>query len=159
MLHARPQAPQLSGFVLRSASHPSSAPGARGRLQLPRLPVQLEVQSPPLQESDSTPSVEQVRPQAPQFNLSVDVLVSQPSSAAGGLGVVQSPKPVLQTGVQVPAAHTRSWVLVPRQARLHAPQLSGLVFRLVSHPSSALGAIGVLQSPKPAAQVGTHEPA
>jgi hypothetical protein len=79
-------------FVLE-ISHPSSALGALGRLQLARPSWHDELQSPPEQASDSTPFVLQGRPQAPQFFGSVPVAVSQPSSVAGAWGPLQSLKP------------------------------------------------------------------
>lgn len=90
-LQVRPQLPQLSTLMARSISQPSSAAGAAGRLQLPLVPEQVDVQSPALQDNVWTPEVEQVRPQAPQFRASLAVDVSQPLSTAGGAGVVQSP--------------------------------------------------------------------
>ena len=107
LLQARPQAPQLSTFVESSSSQPSSEAGAAGRLQLPLVPLQEDVHNPALQLSVCTPAVEQVRPHAPQLSVSVEVEVSQPLSAAGAEGVVQSPKPALHTGVQLPPVHTR----------------------------------------------------
>lgn len=95
----------MSKLTARSTSQPSSAAGAAGRLQFPREPVQEEVHSPPLHDSVCTPTVEQLRLQAPQFSASFAVDVSQPLSGAGAAGVVQSPNPVLQTGAQLPPEH------------------------------------------------------
>jgi hypothetical protein len=90
-LQSWPHPPQCSVFVAVLVSQPSSALGAAGCVQLPRLAVQVEVHSPPAQASAAVPVVEQARPQAPQFAGSVPVLVSQPLSAVGAPGVVQLP--------------------------------------------------------------------
>jgi hypothetical protein len=64
--------------VVRFDSHPSSALGAEGSLQLPQPGRQLELHSPFVHSSVLTSEPEQVRPQLPQSEVSVPVFVSQP---------------------------------------------------------------------------------
>lgn len=128
-------------------------------MQLPRLPLHDEVQSPLVQLRACTPVVAHVRPQAPQFSVLVPVFVSQPSSGWGLLGVVQLPNPALQVGAHTPALHCRLWTLVPEQLRPQAPQWSGLLARVTSQPLSSCGLGGVLQSPVEEEQTGAHCPA
>ena len=85
-----PHEPQFCVSFAVSVSQPSSAAGARGWLQLPHPVPHVELQRPPEQERDATWLVEHFRPQAPQLFASVETGVSQPSSAVGAAGCVQS---------------------------------------------------------------------
>lgn len=76
-----PQPPQDSELLCASISHPSSALGEAGFMQLALPSTQLEVQRPPEHASDITPLVLQARVHVPQRNGSVERLASQPSLA------------------------------------------------------------------------------
>jgi hypothetical protein len=92
-----------------------------------------------------------VWPQLPQLAALVWVLVSQPLAALPS----QSPKPVLQVKLQVPAAHVGAALVGDEQTVLQFPQWLGSVWVLVSQPSICLL---LLQSAKPAAQVPVQLP-
>jgi hypothetical protein len=156
--HTRAHCPQLLTLVLTLVSQPSSAVGAVGWVQLPKPELQVELHTPPVHDSDATFVVAQARAQAPQLAVLVFVLVSQPSSAVGAVGWLQLPKPELHVELQVPPLHDRAATLAPEHARLHAPQLSALVLRFTSQPSSAVGAVGWPQLAKPELQVEVHSP-
>ena len=113
--HAPPHAPQCATLLSRFVSQPSSAEGAAGWVQLPKGAAQAEVHAPALHASAETPASEQVRPQAPQWVTSLVMSVSQPSSAAGAVGWLQSPKPLAQTGAHTPDA--QAWAVVPASAQ------------------------------------------
>lgn len=144
---ARPQAPQFAVSVSVSVSQPSSAVGAAGIAQLARPVTQLELHEPLLHEVALVPLVEQARPQAPQFATSEAKKLSQPLSEPGKAGSEQFPKPPVQLEVHRPAVQVRLLVLAYEHARPHPPQLSGLVFRFASHPSSASAPGGSWQLP------------
>jgi hypothetical protein len=89
----------------------------------------------------------QLFPQAPQFALSLDTFVSQPSLAVSSLAALQFAQPVLQLlMLHTPAAQARV-PLAELQAALHAPQWSALVLTFVSQPPATV------QSPYPEVQV------
>jgi hypothetical protein len=73
-------------------------------------------------------------PQAPQFLMSMFVLISQPSLRRS---LLQSPKPGLQVPVQVPPVHAAVMFCV-EQAILQPPQLAGSAAMPVSQPSLRL---------------------
>ena len=114
--------------------------------------------TPPLHESEATFALEHPRLHPPQLLTFALVLVSQPSSAVGAVGWLQFPNPELQVELQVPPLHDRAATLADEHARPHCPQLSTLVFVLTSQPSSAVGAAGWLQFPKPELHVEVHRP-
>jgi hypothetical protein len=128
--HARAQAPQLAVEVARLVSQPSSAAGAAGCVQLPALPLQVEVHKPPAQLAVATPADEQARAQAPQLAVEVARLVSQPSSAAGAAGCVQLPKPPVQVELHTPPVQLVVAACSPEQARPQAPQLAAAGIRV-----------------------------
>ena len=57
---ARPQPPQLPAELARFTSHPSSAAGATGWLQLPNVPEQVDVHRPLVHDAALTLASEQV---------------------------------------------------------------------------------------------------
>lgn len=158
-LQARPQPPQWSGSVANELSQPSSATGKGGCSQSPRPAWQLGLQRPSAQLTEVAPVVEQARPQPPQFETLVRRSTSQPLSGWGAGGWEQLPKVPVQVEVQTPELQLRAATPVVEQARPQAPQLSTSVPSGVSQPLSAPGGGGVVQSPKPGAQVGAHRPA
>ena len=89
--HFRPQTPQLSGSVLTLVSQPSSPAGCVGCVQLLYPAWQNESHLPSEHERVETWVPAHLRPQAPQLSGSNDTGVSQPLSAAGAVGVEQSP--------------------------------------------------------------------
>jgi hypothetical protein len=157
--HARPQAPQLAGSVPVLVSHPLSAVGAPGVVQLPNPATQVESHRPALHWARSTLAFEQGRPHAPQFAGSPCVSVSQPLSASGGAGVVQLLNPPLHVELHTPAEQLLTATLLSAHTRLQAPQLLTSDERPVSQPLSGAGAAGVEQLPKPELQVEVHRPA
>ena len=80
-LHALPQPPQLESSALTFVSHPLSAAGAAGVVQLPKPTAQLELQTPPEQARDSTFALLHPRPQPPQWLTLFVRLASQPFCA------------------------------------------------------------------------------
>ncbi|MBI3072217.1 MAG: hypothetical protein HYY84_08870 [Deltaproteobacteria bacterium] len=156
--HARPQPPQLTVLVARLVSHPSSAPPASGIEQLPNVPLHVELQSPPLHESDATLLLEQARPHAPQLSVFDARFVSHPSSAPPASGIEQFPNGGLQAELQRPPLHDAVATLVIEQARPQAPQFPALVLTLTSHPSSGFGEAGAAQLAKGATHVELHVP-
>src|ERR1700753_2432328 len=72
-------------------------------------------------------------PHAPQFVV-VFTAVSQPSSAVGRAGCLQSPNAALHAGVQAPFTHAVPDALAFEQAYLHAPQLAASLWPSTSHP-------------------------
>lgn len=80
-----PQLPQEDVLAETLVSQPSSAP-LGGWAQLPKPTSQVELHTPRLQDLLRTLEAEHPRPQAPQFVVSVNVLVSHPSSAVGAEG-------------------------------------------------------------------------
>jgi len=94
----------------------------------------------------------------PQRCAAPSTSVSQPSSASGAGGSAQLPKPSLHVDVQRPLSQARDATLAPEQARPHAPQLATSAPVAVSQPSSAAGAAGCTQLPKPALQLELHTP-
>src|SRR5690349_20900492 len=74
------------------------------------------------------------------------------------MGVMQLAKPKSHVDTQVVPTQTRDAVFVPEQVRPHAPQLNTSSTTTVSHPSSAIGAAGLVQLPNPATHVGAHIP-
>jgi hypothetical protein len=101
--------------------------------------------------------VAQLVPHAPQFAVAVLVSVSQPSAATP----LQLPKPVLQVNWQVDDAHEMTVAFCTDVLQLvpHAPQWVVVLERLVSQPSSAVGAAGCVQLPNGELQLELHKPA
>lgn len=97
-------------------------------------------------------------PQPPQLNPFVFTASSQPSSLVPTAGVVQLAKPKSHVDVHIEPVHTRDAVFVPKHVRPQAPQLKTLSSVTVSHPSSAMGAAGLIQSPNPSTHVGAQTP-
>lgn len=83
--------------VVKLDSHPSSAAGAAGWLQLPQPGWQVELQAPPLHESPRTLAPEQLRPHDPQSAVFVPTFVSHPCEGSP----LQWAKPPLQLSVQL----------------------------------------------------------
>jgi hypothetical protein len=54
---------------------------------------------------EATPVPEHALPHAPQLSTFAETLVSQPSSAIGIAGLMQSPKPAAHMGAHTPATH------------------------------------------------------
>lgn len=135
--------------LVKLDSQPSSTVGAAGKLQLPWPDWQAELQVPPEHVSVEVYDELQARPHEPQLAVLVFRFDSQPSSGVGEAGWTQLPNPPTHVGLQLPAVHEVDCALATEQARAHAPQLFTLVFTLVSQPSSAAGATGLLQLPKP----------
>ena len=96
-------------------------------------------------------------PQPPQLKPFPCTFSSQPSSLPAD-GVTQLAKPKSHVDVQVEPTQTREAVLAPEQVRPHAPQLKTSSTVTVSHPSSAVGAAGLIQSPNPPRHVGVQMP-
>lgn len=119
---ARLQAPQCAVLASTSVSQPSSGKGAVGLVQLPKLWVQAESQTPPLHDSEVVFVLEHARPHAPQWTGFACRSTSQPSSAAGAAGWLQLPEPTLQLDVHTPAAQVRVCTPVLEQGRSQAPQ-------------------------------------
>jgi hypothetical protein len=71
----------------------------------------------------------QGRLQALQFAALLAISVSQPSSVPEPMSTLQSPKPGLHVGSQIPDAQSAAVVLVVLQARSHAPQCAVVVSR------------------------------
>lgn len=101
---AFPQLPQLAVSVCTFVSQPSSLPIA-GVLQLSKPMSQMESHTPAVQLLEATPAPEHALPQAPQLSTFAETSVSQPSSAMGIAGLMQSPKPVTHMGAHAPATH------------------------------------------------------
>jgi hypothetical protein len=147
--HARPQAPQLLGSLVKWISHPSSCllllQSAKGKAQVP-------LQVPLPQVGTGTLFGEQTRPQPPQLLGSEVTLVSQPSVR---LLPLQSRNPAAHTpDSHEPFAQALAMWLAEHAAP-QAPQLSRSAM-LVSQPSVRLLA---LQSLNPVAQTpDSHEP-
>lgn len=80
-----PQLPQDDVLAETLVSQPSSGP-LGGWAQFPKPTSHVELHTPRLQDLLRTLEAEHPRPQAPQFVVSVNVLVSQPSSAVGAAG-------------------------------------------------------------------------
>jgi hypothetical protein len=120
--HARPMAPQLSTFVFVSmASQPSSGPVA-GLVRLSQPVWQIESQTPPVQVTVATFSVEHARPSAPQFAVfAVGSIVSQPSSLPDA-GWFRLSQPVWQVELQTPSVQDRVATCSVEQTRPGAPQ-------------------------------------
>ncbi len=154
---ARPQPPQLPAELARFTSHPSSAAGATGWLQLPNVPEQVDVHRPLVHDAALTLASEQARPQVPQLAVALLKLTSQPSSSAGAAGWLQLPNVPEQVDVHRPPVHAATLTLLSEQVRPQAPQLP-VELRSVSQPSSAVGAAGCVQLPKPAEQAELHRP-
>jgi hypothetical protein len=141
---ARPQPPQLFTSLVLVVSQPSSAAGAAGRVQLLEPALHPDTHNPPLQARVVTEVEAQARPQPPQLSTLVVSSVSQPFETSpsqspvvpGQLAMLHLP--AVQAGVPVGVVHT-----LP-----HAPQFCGSVATGVSHPSSAVGDSGCLQSPR-----------
>jgi hypothetical protein len=76
-----------------------------------------------------------------------------------GMGFVQLAKPKSHVDTQSVPMQTRDAVFVPAHVRPHAPQLKTSSTTTVSHPSSAMGAMGETQLPCVASHVGAHLPA
>jgi hypothetical protein len=85
-------------------------------------------------------------------------LISQPSSGAGASGCAQLAKPVVQPELHFPSLQLGDVTLAVLHARPHAPQSPVSVSRLLSHPSSAAGAAGCTQFPKPGLQLEVQSP-
>ena len=102
---------------------------------------------PPLHERVATFVDEHARAHDPQLSTSVFMFDSQPLSAVGAVGWVQLPYPATQVELQRPPLHERLATFSDEHARAHDPQLSALVFRFVSQPSSGVGAAGWEQFP------------
>jgi hypothetical protein len=83
LAHPRLHAPQWVVLELVFVSHPSSGVGFAGCVQLPKPPLHVELQVPPLHERLATFELEHTRLHAPQLSAFVLVLVSQPLSAVG----------------------------------------------------------------------------
>ncbi len=98
-------------------------------------------------------------PHAPQFVLLVVVFVSHPSSAVGDVGMEQLPQPDAHVELQTPAEQVLVATFVDAHARPHAPQSVALVVVFVSHPSSAVGDVGLMQLPQSDAHVEQQTPA
>ena len=77
VVHTLPQAPQFCGSVATGVSQPSSAAGASGCRQSPRV-SQTAWQAPASQRTDEVPVFWHARPQAPQFSELVRGSVSHP---------------------------------------------------------------------------------
>jgi hypothetical protein len=95
------QPPQFASLPLTFVSHPLSAAGAAGMLQLPKPRLQLELQVPAQQERDITFVALQARPQPPQWLTLPDRLISQPFWRFPS----QSPNSGLQVMPHRPAVH------------------------------------------------------
>lgn len=156
---ARPHPPQCAVVDWRFTSQPSSTEGAEGWPQLPHPAVQVESHAPAVQRRVAVLVDEQARPHAPQLATSAPPFSSQPSSAAGGAGWLQSSQGAEQSGAHSPPEHARVPTLAVEQLRPQAPQLSGSNWTFFSQPSSAAGAAGVEQSAHPVEHVGAHCPA
>jgi hypothetical protein len=132
-----PQAPQLARSVRVFTSQPSLAMAlqlAKPALHAPRPQV------PSVQVAAALRAVH-ARPQAPQCEGLVRVLVSQPSAAMA----LQLPKPVMQVIPQAPAAQDAVAFIPAGQALPQRPQFMALVATLVSQPSAPI----MLQSARP----------
>jgi len=137
LLHAVPQAPQLSSEVCVLVSQPlrglpsqSAQPGSHWGTQVPPIQVLLPL------------LLTQVTPQAPQLEVLICVLVSQPS-----LGFpLQSRNPELHVGLHAPLTQ----LVVPLSLSQVAPQAPQLLtlFNTVSQPVAS----SLSQSPKPLPQ-------
>jgi hypothetical protein len=120
--------------------------------------LQLDVHKPALQTALATFKVEHARPQPPQCEVLVAMLISQPSSAAGASGWPQLAQPATQLELHLPSLHAGAVTLAVLQMRPHAPQSPVSVSRLLSQPSSAAGAAGCTQLPKPGLQLEVQTP-
>jgi hypothetical protein len=111
--------------------------------------LQIESQTPPLQDRLKTLAVEHLRPQPPQLSGSLPTSVSHPFALLPS----QSP---------LPAGHAVHVVLLqycnPLQALLQLPQCLLLLVVTVSQPSSGVGEAGWRQLPCPELHVELHVP-
>jgi hypothetical protein len=157
--HECPQAPQFVGSESVLVSQPSSAAGAAGAEQLPQPAAQLGAQTPALQSSEVVFALEHCRLQEPQCVMLSCRSVSQPSSAAGAVGVEQLTQPAAQLGAQRRALQASEVAFALEHGRPQAPQFAGSESMFVSQPSSGTGAAGAEQLAQPAAQAGAQAPA
>ena len=133
-----PHAPQCSFVVAVFTSQPSSVAPGFGPPQSPQPLWQVCVHCPAAQLCALLWAFEHGLPQAPQLDVDVLVLVSQPSSAFFAAGRAQLPKPELQLDVHTPAAQVRWLTWVSLQAREQAPQWFASTARSASQPLGAL---------------------
>ena len=119
--------------------------------------LQVEVHTPPAQILVATLVVAQARVQRPQWATVVSRLVSQPSSAAGAMGLLQLPQPERHDEVHTFEAHAAAATLVLAQARPQAPQLE--ISCVVSTHNMLQQAIAPGQvEPAPGSQPSTQVP-
>jgi hypothetical protein len=134
-----PQPPQLVTLVLKFASQPLLALPS----QLPKFALQVGTQTPVVHVVEPF-GFAQPFPQAPQFDVDVFVLTSQPVDARPS----QFPNPVLHAMVQAPSEQPGE-PFVPLHTVPQAPQFETFVSVLVSQPLFELPS----QFPNPALQV------
>jgi hypothetical protein len=135
--HAAPQAPQWAVLVARSTSQPLAALAS----QSPKPALQRAIPHVPAAQLGVALAVTQARPHAPHAATVVFRSTSHPLVGAPS----QSPKPTPQrVTAQLPMAQDEV-AFARAQTRPHAPQLDGVIARLVSQPLAALPS----QSPKP----------
>src|SRR5204862_421374 len=127
-LQALPQVPQLASVVLRLVSQPLPTLPS----QLPKPAVQAIWQAPPTQLAAPF-VVEQALPQAPQCEVLVLSVVSQPLATLPS----QLPKPALQAMPQAPPTQLAAPFAV-EQMVAQVPQWPTSVWRFTSQPLPAL---------------------
>jgi hypothetical protein len=143
-----PQPPQLSGFVLVSASQPFDC---RFESQLPNPATHAPLHAPATHALPDTFVPAHATPHAPQFAALVCRFVSQPLACRFPS---QLPKPLAHVPPHTPARHALPTTFAPLHATPHPPQFVAVV-RSVSHPSVRRFA---LQSPHPLAHGLVHAP-
>ena len=83
-MHTLPHAPQLLRSVASEVSHPSVPTMPRSRLQSPLRPLQKKLHEPEMHAPTAFVGLPQLRPQAPQFVGSTEVLTQTPPQSCVG---------------------------------------------------------------------------
>jgi hypothetical protein len=141
-----PHAPQCSGLLVMSTSHPSVATA----LQLPKPVLHANEHALEAHVADALGAGGQTRPHIPQCETVLVVVVSHPLDTS----MSQLPVPAAHAIPQTPSAHAGLAPPPPAQTLPHIPQCVRLVFVLVSQPLVATPS----QLPKPALQLSVQRP-
>jgi len=136
-----PHAPQLPASVSRLDSQPSIT----FKLQSFQLALQLMPQADAAHLGAELGRLEHALPQAPQFEASMSVSISQPLALLPS----QLAQPTLQASPQIPVLQTAVALAPPAQVRAHWPQFATSAVSEVSQPSALMP----LQFPKRPTQV------
>ena len=129
-LHALPHVPQFDRLVRTSVSQPSATPPE----QSPKPALQAAMPQLPAEQLGVPLATVHALPHAPQCDVLVRTLVSQPSATPPA----QSPKPALQEAMPQPPEEQLGVPLATLHALPHVPQLAGSVAPFTSHPSARL---------------------